>query len=216
LGATGNGHCFAGPGIIRRRPASEAKGEMNMKHLKMLGLFVMAAASLMAFAGSASAAGTFTSPEKVAYFGELHASGKGTFLLKAGFAEITCTESTILGHVEVNNEEEASGKLTKISFTGCGSSTVDTLSVGSLTIKKANTAVFATGSEVTVSTLGTSCVYGGGTGTQLGSATNNGSGAVVLNVKANLPKISGGFLCANPAEWTGTYTVTSPSPSFID
>jgi len=48
-----------------------------MKHLKMLCLFVMAAASLTAFAGSASAA-TFTSPTGTEYTGHLTATLEGS------------------------------------------------------------------------------------------------------------------------------------------
>jgi len=39
---------------------------------------------------------------------------------------------------------------------------------------------------------------------------------VTLAVKTQLPKISGSFLCANPAEWTASYVVISPSPSLVD
>jgi hypothetical protein len=204
-----------------------------MKHLKMLGLFAMAAAALMAFAGSASAAeATFTAPAGTGYHGTLSSSLEGSALLKAGFAEITCTSGTVEGKIEApeaaketekkelknNNATEASGKITAVSFSNCKEGqTVDTLNNnGTLTILKSNTAVSGTGTEVTTAVGGISCVYGlGATSTSLGTASNTASG-VTLAIKASLPKISGGFLCASPASWTANYIVTTPSGSVVD
>jgi len=198
-----------------------------MKHLKMLGLFVMAAASLMAFAGSASAAGTFTSPTGTAYTGTVNATLEGSALLEAGFANDTCTSGTVHGTLKTNNEEHASGEITEVAFSVC-SLTTDTLNnKGTLTINKFTTVVTGTGVEVTVSAFGTSCVYGlGGTSTILGTAVNTktveGSDQVTLLINgedgkgAKLPKISGGFLCASPARWLASYKVTTPTTSFVE
>jgi len=190
-----------------------------MKHLKMLGLFAMAAAALMAFAGSASAA-TFTSPTGTAYSGTLKASLQGSALLKAGFAEITCTEGEVHGDVTTNNDTHATGPITLVSFAKCGSATVDTLSsTGTITIEKGTHTVSGTGVQVTTAVAGTSCVYGLGTGTDLGTATNtivNSKDVVTLDVNAKLPKEAGGFLCASPAAWTANYIVTTPAESYAD
>jgi len=188
-----------------------------MKNLKMLGLFVMAATALMAFAGSASAAGTFTAPAGSAYTGPWSASLEGSALLKAGFAEITCTASTVAGQITTNNSSEASGSITTVDFSSCGFSTVDTLNHnGTLKIINGTHAVSGTGVEVTVAVAGTSCVYTlGTTSKSLGNATNTGSG-VTLAITTALPKKSGGFLCADPAQWTANYIVTSPGNSVID
>jgi hypothetical protein len=192
-----------------------------MKHLKMLGLFAMAAAALMAFAGSASAQ-TFTSPAGTEYTGALSSSLEGSALLKAGFAEITCTAGTVAGNLTTNNNTEASGSITAVNFSSCKEGqTVDTLNnSGTLTILKSGHAVSGTGTEVTTAVAGVSCVYGlGSTAKTLGTATNSGSGStakVTLAINTTLPKISGGFLCASPATWTASYLVTSPSPSVLD
>lgn len=189
-----------------------------MNHLKRLGLVTLAAVSLVAFAGSASAA-TFTAPAGTAYFGKFDLTLEGSILMKAGFTEETCTESTIAGEITTNNETEASGPITAVTFNKC-SLTVDVLNPkGTLTINKSNTAVSATGVEWTSSALGTSCVYGFGTGTSLGTAKNTeveGKGRVTLAINGSLSKISGGFACANPATWTANYAVTTPTPSFVD
>lgn len=189
-----------------------------MKHLKIIGLALVAAAALMAFAGSASAA-TFTAPAGTTYTGALSSSleSGSSALLKAGFAEITCTSSTVAGSITTNNETEASGSTSSVAFSSCGSATVTTLSSkGTLKINKSTHAVSGTGTEVTVSLFGTDCVYGMGTGTTLGTATNSASG-VTLAIKTKLPLLSSNsFLCANPAEWTANYIVTSPTGSVID
>ena len=195
-----------------------------MKHLKMLGLFVMAAASLMAFTGSASAA-TLTAPTGTVYFGNLSATLEGSALLKAGFAEITCNSSTVAGEVTTNNETEAGGPISKVEFSNCGSSTVTTINNnGTLKITKGTHVVSGTGVEVTVSQFGTDCVYGMSTGTTLGTADNTivveggkNVDKVTLTVKTKLTLISSNsFLCANPAEWTANYLVTTPKETFAD
>jgi hypothetical protein len=195
-----------------------------MKHIKMLGLAVVAMAAFMAFASSASATPALTSPAGTEYTGELHATMKtGTSgLLQAGFANITCTESTVAGKVEKNVTNTASGKIATLTFAKCNA-TVDVLKLGSLHIATKDDGtnsgtVSGSGSEVTVSTLGTSCVYGTGTETLLGTAKGSASptSAAEMSLSGTLPKISGGFACANPAKWTASYVLTKPVPLFID
>jgi hypothetical protein len=195
-----------------------------MKHLKMLGLFAMAAAALMAFAGSASAQ-TLTAPTGTLYTGEIITSLEGSALLKAGFAEITCTSGTFSSKITTNNSTEASGSITAVNFSSCKEGqTVDTLNNnGTLTILKSNHVVTGTGVEVTTAVAGVSCVYGFGTGTTLGQWTNSLASTagtvedrVTIDTSAKLPKISGGFLCASPATWTATEVITSPADSYVD
>jgi hypothetical protein len=190
-----------------------------MKHLKMLGLFAMAAAALMAFAGSASAA-TFTAPAGTAYTGKVSSSLEGgTATLKAGFFTDTCTGSTVAGELTTNNETHATGPTTNVSFTGCTFTTKTLSSTGTLTIAKSNTAVTGTGTEVTTSAFGVSCIYGlGSTGTSLGTAKNTASG-VTLAISTKLPLIKqegSGFTCASPAEWTANYVITTPTGSVVE
>jgi hypothetical protein len=192
-----------------------------MKHLKMLGLFAMAAAALMAFAGSASAQ-TFTAPTGTEYTGSISASLEGSALLKAGFAEITCTEGVVGGSITTNNNTHASGSISTVHFSSCKEGqTVDTLvETGTLTINKSTHVVTGTGVKVTTAVGGVSCTYGlGETSNTLGTAANTvveGVDRVTLAINAKLPKEGGGFLCASPATWTANYVVTTPAGSFID
>ena len=71
-----------------------------MKYLKMLGLMAVAAAAMMAFAGSASAA-TLTSPAGT-YAGPgtvIHAESEGHATLDSPIGQIRCN-STVEGEVE--------------------------------------------------------------------------------------------------------------------
>jgi len=87
--------------------------------------------------------------------------------------------------------------------------------MGSMTIHPSGE-VKAIGSEVTISALGTSCVYGGGPtpGTKLGTLAAGAT--ATLSIRAQVPKISGGFSCASPGEWTGKYAVTTPDTLLLN
>ncbi|MGN6203257.1 MAG: hypothetical protein ACTHNY_12765 [Solirubrobacterales bacterium] len=194
-----------------------------MKHVKMLGLLVMAAASLMAFAGSASAASVLTSPAgtNLAVGSTIEATlEKGnSATLKAGI-EDTCTVSSVTGTVGTNNTEHAKGTIGEgtpkgLQFSSCTKDTT-TIKSGELTIAD-NGTVTAFNNEVTVNdtALGISCVYGGGTtGTALGTLTG-GSPAKLVVSTTKLKKISGSFFCASEGTWTANYLVTNPTSLFV-
>jgi hypothetical protein len=199
-----------------------------MKHLKMLGLSMLAGSALMAFGGGSASATTLTCTEpagtkttcKVGTKMSASVQSESSLLLRAGFAEITCSGGTTEDEISSAGgaEKPVTGKIVQLSYTGCGSATVDVLSKGSGEIEVGATgnagSLRAFGSEITFGVLGTSCVYGGGSGTKIGTVT--GGSPAKITISAKVPKISGGFLCANPAEWTGSYTVTSPTWLGID
>jgi hypothetical protein len=190
--------------------------ENSMKHLKMLGLAFVATAALMAFAGPASAT-TVTSPASTEYTGDFTLTATSSLLMQAGFANVTCTQSTVKGRIESNGGATAGGKISTLSFSGCGETTFDVLVNGSLSIEATGEGkgiVRGSGSQWTTAFLGISCVYGTTTNTPLGALT--GGTPAKLAINASLPKISGSFLCANPASMTGSYTVTSPGTLLID
>ncbi|MGN6200913.1 MAG: hypothetical protein ACTHNY_00715 [Solirubrobacterales bacterium] len=192
-----------------------------MKHLKMLGLLVMTTASLMAFASSASAAPVLTSPAGVEYTGEIHATmePRTSSIMKAGI-EDTCTETTVKGTVTVNNATHAEGPATVISNGSAGtpcSRHMATLKTGSLAIAD-NGTVSAANNEVTINdtSLGISCVYGGGSspGTNIGTLTGGSPAKLAVNT-TKMKKISGSFFCASEGTWTANYVVTTPSTLLI-
>jgi hypothetical protein len=201
-----------------------------MKHLRMIGLAAMAAMALMGGAnvGTASAT-TLTSATGTIYTGELHASQEAgtSSLLEAGFANITCTESTALVGLNAQSDTTTvAGPIRTLLFgktaTPCNA-TVIVLKNGSLEIhagggNEVNGTITGKEIEVTVAALGISCVYGTAAGTDLGAFTGTqatGSTAT-LDIEANLPLISGPFPCARPARWTAKYKVTTPDNLWLD
>jgi hypothetical protein len=200
-----------------------------MKHVKMLGLLVMAAASMMAFASSASATPVLTSPAGTEYTGTIHATLETgtTALLKAGI-EDTCKESTAHGIVTVNNTEHAEGALTEtftsggveptgLHWGGCTQDT-KTITAGSLTINDAGE-VFTVGSrvEVKVTGLGIVCFYGAEKGSvRVGTLT--GGTTAKLNVSTTTLQRETGSnttFCALNGTWTASYKVTTPDTLII-
>jgi hypothetical protein len=184
-----------------------------MKHLKILCLTGIAAAALMSQASSASGA-VLTSPSGTEYTSSLNLSASGSQLFKAGFAEFTCVFGEFLTGVSVNTSSFATAT-GFLNLGGCGSTTVDSLASGVHLEILHGGEVRLSGYEVTVSALGTSCIYGTiVSGTRLG--TLSGGTPASLKVSASIPKLSGGFLCASPGSWTGAFTVTSPFTLLVD
>jgi hypothetical protein len=160
--------------------------------------------------------GSFTSPKGNEYTGAIDMSAESSLLFKAGI-EVTCTEATVKGTINSNSAEHAKGPLNALSFAGCNG-TVHALP-GSLTIE--GDKVIAIGSVFTIEQFGTDCFYGVGAGTEIGTLTNTtntkGQETVTLDVNAQLPRLEGSsVLCSAVGLWTGSYTVTTPHPSYVD
>jgi hypothetical protein len=200
-----------------------------MKYLKMLGLAAVAAAAVMAFvgAGTASAESTLCKvtvdpcPEASRYGAgtvikaQLEAGTHAT--LHAGFAEITCKKSTVEGKIETATTP--SGKITSLTFTECGTAVVKVLKTGTLTAHHTsahNGNLTVSGVEVTIEQNGVHCIYGGNITTGLAlTASSSSTTPATMNSTAKIPLLSGGFFCANPANWTAKYEVTTPIPLYV-
>jgi len=66
--------------------------------------------------------------------------------------------------------------------------------------------------EITASTLGVDCIYGGSISSGI---TLNGGTKPTISINAKVPLISGGFLCSNPGTMTASLTVTEPTPLYV-
>ncbi len=190
-----------------------------MKHLKVtISLVVVAAAAMMAFAGSASATPLLTSPAGTEYTGTIHLTLKaGTSTrFEAGITN-TCTTDTIHADITTNDTTIASGPITSwvmgSASTPCNHKLV-VLKPGSFSIGTGGGASIS-GNEWTTEELGISCVYGGGTGTKIGTLAG-GTPATLSASTTELPKISGGIFCASKGTWTATYVVTTPATLLVD
>jgi hypothetical protein len=187
-----------------------------MKYVKMLSLLAVAAAALMAFAGTASATIIESGGGALPSGTQIESTGTSA-VLKAGFATIECSHSEVDGKTSTAGGANATveGSINNLTFTGCNA-TVHVLKKGKLIVhwtSGKNGTVTSEGAEVTVSTAGTSCTYGTPTASSIGTLT--GGSPAVLTAAASLKKVAGGFLCADPASWTAKYTVTTPNPLYV-
>jgi len=203
-----------------------------MKYLKMLGLLLVAAAAFMAFAGSAFAVTTVTSPTGTAYgtgaANPIVAEGEGHVTLDNPIASIPC-QSSVSGHLKENAASPANGPITGLSFGVEGVCTnswhVTVVSGGELELvadatgaEKTGT-LYSQGATVEATRFGVTCRYATSTTTKIGTATGtNTTGATAtLDIVASIPFHSGSFLCGEGATtWTGSYKVTGPDSLWID
>ncbi len=200
-----------------------------MKYIKMLGLLAVAAAALMAFAGSASATEA-TSPTGTQYAGEIHAVSIGEPPTLHGVATITCTESTASGKIESQGASvTAEGKLSALTFGGCTPNNhVTVTKLGKLIAHtdeekgagKYDATLTSSGTRVVieVTSVGLTCEYET-ENTHIGTLTSSEStgGHAVLDIAtAEIPRVGGSFFCGANGIWTGTYTVTTPAKLYID
>jgi len=134
--------------------------------------------------------------------------------MSSGFATINCNKETWVGKVE--STTTPSIQISSLSVSECGNAAIVVLKRGSLQIHhegehKGNVTI--SGLEVTYAVGGITCVYGG-TVTS-GITLLGGNPARLVTNETNIPKVSGGFLCANPAKWSAHFEVTTPKPLFV-
>jgi hypothetical protein len=191
-----------------------------MKYIKMLGLAAVAAAALMAFAGTASATKLYSGGTQKLAGTTIESSLTGSASLETteGTVLNTCTGGSVKGKTSNSEGASISGSIESLTWTGC-TKTTHTIKNGSLEIAYTsglNGSVTGKGSEVTIDGIfGASCVYGTGSGTALGTLVGSTTGNATLAIKATVPRISGGFICPSQAVWNASYTVTSPTPLHV-
>lgn len=195
-----------------------------MRYLKaVIAVAVLVAA--MAALGTGSASATVLCKTSSSPCGSLYPKGTvfhseltpgTTAVLKAGFATFECTEGG--GTVETTTNgsatETVKGITKTLSFGGCNG-TVNVLKSGSGEIhwtSKTNGTFAVEGVEVTGSTLGVDCVYGGSISSGI---TLNGGTNPTISINAKVSLLSGSFLCGNPATMTASMTVTEPTPLYV-
>lgn len=200
-----------------------------MKYVKMLGLAAVAAAALMAFVGAGTASASVVCSTTVSPCPAGRAWATGTTVdfssksaVLADTFEVvknTC-EGTVSGTL-TNGSSTATAKLTVgaagLTWSKC-TRTADTIKGGTLEIHNvagtSNGTITASGFEVTSkipSIVGEiSCVFETGTGLDIGTLTEGNP--AVADINAVVRPIPGSNAnCPSTANWTATYTVTSPS-----
>jgi hypothetical protein len=190
-----------------------------MKYIKMLGLLAVAAAALMAFAGSASAT-TVTSPTGTVYNGVIEATGSTTYLTGT-WSAVECKHSEVKGEITTQGDGiTAEGPITTLHFSQCNYPTT-VIKSGSL-VAHTDTAsadyngtLTSVGAEVLVHTSIGTCRFSTGTGTDIGTLTGGAPAKLAIN-SAKIPVTEGNFFCGNSGIWEGSYTVTNPTSLYID
>jgi hypothetical protein len=208
--------------------------------IKMFGLAAIAAVAAMAFIGASSASATMLCkvktdpcpttptnqliPVNTVLKAKLKAGTSAT--LKAGFAEVVCTASTVEG--KVTNAGGGAGvavlgSITSATWTSCtctgqaATATAEALpwSAELNWVAGNNGSMKVTGVKVKVVCLGETCFYGGEV---KGLEVVGGNPAHVLAAAGNvkITRLAGsGIFCANPAEWIADYEVTEPNPLYV-
>jgi len=179
----------------------------------MTGLLAVAAAALMAFAGTASATEITSSTGSTP---TIHATSTNTELHSEAFP-IACKHSTVVGTVTSHGAGvTAKGHISTLTFTEC-EYPVTVLANGTLEVHPdVNTGdgiLTSTGAKVTIhGPFGINCTYETNAtpiGTLTGSSTTGGH-AVLDIVGGKIPRPGDSVFCGATGEWTGNYTVLHP------
>ncbi|HEU4462956.1 MAG TPA: hypothetical protein VFR75_10225 [Solirubrobacterales bacterium] len=185
-----------------------------MKYVKILGLLAVAAAALMAFAGTAMATTVTTTTGGAAATPTIHAVNSGGHVTLANpIANISCS-STVEGKVESHGAGvTAKGNISKLEFTGCTNSWhVTAITNGSLEVHYTsghNGVLTSSGAKVDTTRFGVTCVYETNN-TSIGTVA--GGNPAVLTIAASIPINTGesSSLCGTGnAKWEGKYATTS-------
>jgi hypothetical protein len=144
----------------------------------------------------------------------------GSAVFESGGSTVaTCSGGTLKGNTENSgrSREPVSVALETLTWSGC-SQTTTTVTKGSLEIRRIegseNGTVIGESTQVTLGILGTSCTYGFGEESDLGTLTSGES--PVIDISTELPKTSGGLTCPASVKWTAEYKLTELSPLYIE
>ncbi|HEX5990298.1 MAG TPA: hypothetical protein VFY75_08815 [Solirubrobacterales bacterium] len=188
-----------------------------MKYVKMLGLLAVAAAALMAFAGTASAT-QLTSPAGTNYTGEIKASAGLTELHGEAFS-VNCKTSQVAGTVSQHGSGvTVKGSIATLDFSEC-SFPVTVLANGSLEAHKpsgsSNGTLTSSEAKITIhGPFGINCLYETN-GTDVGTLTPGTTAKLDID-SSLIPRTGDSAFCGAAGEWTGSYTVNTPDTLLID
>ena len=185
-----------------------------MKYVKMLGLLAVAAAALMAFAGTASATTITSSGGETPSITATSTNSE----LDGAFVTVKCSHSEAKGEVTAHGAGvKASGPISSLTFTSCNyETTVE--GAGTLSIDGTNNSVSSNEAKVSIKTSVGTCVFttnNTAVGTLTESSETGGNAILDIN-SSKIPRTGGNFLCGSSGTWTGSYTVNSPTTLNVD
>jgi hypothetical protein len=190
-----------------------------MKYIKILSLLAIAAAALMALAGSALATTITAGGSTYSTTGEISATAEGHVVLDNPIAKIECASGVETKKALTHGSGiTASAGINILEFFNCTNSWhVTVISAGSLEIHSIGSGdgtLTSSGATVESTRFGITCRYSTN-GTDIGTLTD-GTHAT-LDISAAIPFHSGSGLCGSGATtWTGSYNVTTPTNLSID
>jgi hypothetical protein len=203
----------------------------HMKHVKMLCLGALATAALLALAGAGTASATVicknnlntetcSEPWPVGTEGtaSLASGTSATLTDTTGNTLNTCTKSTVTGKLQSQGKgAPAFSTLTTLTLENCFfvTKTVNPGS-GELTwIKGTDNGTLVTrNTEVTINTsLFGSCIYGTGSGTDMGTTVGGNPGSI--NINTIVTRLGTNFACPTTAIFTAKYVATSPTNAWV-
>jgi hypothetical protein len=201
----------------------------DMKYLKILVLVAIAAMTLSAFAGTASA--TVLCKEAIttgcAAAGKAYPAGtlikrslEGSSILSSGETTLgTCTEGQFTSEITNagSSTTTVSGPNKTTDLENCANP-VHTVALGMLEIHHIagtdNGTVTASGSVTGYTIFGTHCVYESGTGKDLGELKGGSSASLNVNVTTNEAEPKK-FICADTTTWQASFRFTTPTPLYV-
>lgn len=144
----------------------------------------------------------------------------GSAAFESGGSPIaTCTGGTLKAKTENagSNLAAVTAPVESLTWSGC-SQTTTTIAKGSLEISRIagteNGTVLGKNTQVTLGILGTSCTYGFGEESDLGTLT--GKEIPVIDISTEIPKTAGGFTCPASVKWVAEYKITEPAPLYVE
>jgi hypothetical protein len=198
-----------------------------MKHLKLLGLPALLAASMALAAASASATGlTGAGGAALGAGTTISLEAQTSLAMHPPFGTIECRNSNWSGKTSTSGgaAETVKVSMETVDFSECNS-TMTTLANGILefhtqgSTANNNATLTSSGFELTTEYFGTHCIFKT-SNTDIGVVTGsaNTGGNAVLDISATIPRTGGrsGAFCGSTAQWTGNYKVTSPSTLNVD
>lgn len=203
-----------------------------MKYLKTLGLAVVAAMVVMAFAGAGSASATVlckTTPVNndcpkgwdyeagTKIEATIEKGGSVLFEETSGNSVNTCGGGAVKGKTTSTGSgtETVTVPDEELTWSAC-TALITTIGSGSLEMHaddEHNASVTSKGIELTINTIFGSCFYGTGGSTPIG-AIKSGEVAT-MEINSVFSKVSGAITCPATIRWTSKYKITSPSPLFF-
>jgi hypothetical protein len=137
----------------------------------------------------------------------------------AGSTIATCSGGTLKAKTKNagSNAEPVTAGIEALTWSTCGQTT-STVAKGSLEIRRIggseNGTVLGRDAQITLGISGTSCTYGFGEESDLGTLT--GKEAPVIDIDTELPRTAGGFLCPVSTRFKAEYKLTEPTPLYVE